>query len=241
MLQTVTDLVANLPASPAEIVGLSVAALLTVAVLSFILGHNPFFRLAEYLFVGVAAGYAASVAWNSALWPRLRLLLSDPVTYWFYGLFFALGILLLARGVKPLSMLGNLPLAGLFGTGAALAIAGAVSGSLVPQLRATTVSVSPMDYGEGIRGWTGVIDAVLLVLGTITVLSAFHFTAWKEDSRISWAHGLLGHVGSAGRKVMMIAFGALLAGALVSFFALLKSRLDFLIYGWGGLFGGTGL
>ena len=46
----------------AHLVGTWVAALLTLAVLSYIVGYNSVFRLAEHLFVGIAAGYAAAAA-----------------------------------------------------------------------------------------------------------------------------------------------------------------------------------
>jgi hypothetical protein len=240
MLQSVVDLIVNLPPATAEMVGMWVAALLTLAVLSFILGSNPFFRLAEYLFVGVAAGYAASLAWSNVLWPRLRLLLEAPSAYWYYGLFFALGILLLGRGVKPLSTLGNLPLGVLFGTGAALALGGIITGTLLPQLQASFLSLSPADYGEGLIGWAHAIDALLIVVGTIAVLAVFHFAAPEDPKARGLGYGLLSLLQGAGRKVMMIGFGALLAGATLSFFAVLKSRLAFL-YDWIARFVNVGL
>src|SRR3990172_4998097 len=45
-----------------ETLGTLLAAVLTVMVLSYILGDNALFRIATYLFVGVASGYAAAVA-----------------------------------------------------------------------------------------------------------------------------------------------------------------------------------
>jgi hypothetical protein len=99
MRETLTELITQLPAGAAELLGTWVAALLTLAVLSYVFGDNPFFRLAEYLFIGLAAGYAASLAWRHVLWPRIELLLHSPSTYWYYGIFFILGILLLCRVV----------------------------------------------------------------------------------------------------------------------------------------------
>ena len=231
MLQAIMDFVVHLPPATVEVVGMWVAALLTLAVLSFILGSNPFFRLAEHLFVGVAAGYAASLAWSNVLLPRLRLLLDDPGTHWYYGLFFALGICLLARGIKPISALGDLPLGILFGTGAAVALGGVITGTLLPQLQSSFLSVSPADYGEGLIGWAHAIDALLIVLGTIAVLAVFHFSAPEDPKDKGLGYGLLGLLQGVGRKVMMVGFGALLAGATLSFFAVLKSRLAFL-YDW---------
>ncbi len=229
MFETFIEFVNTLPPGTPEIVGTWIAALLTLAILSYILGDNPVFRLAEYLFVGIAAGYAAAMTWNSVLWPRLRLLLGDPVGYWYYGLFFILGLMLLSRGCRAISLLGNLPLGVLFGTGAGLALGGALSGSLVPQLKASIVSVAPADYGAGLKGWAYALDALLLILGTIAVFSAFHFTKQSRGPLGAFGHKVLQASGSVGRKIIMVAFGALLAGAALSFFAILLSRLDFLI------------
>ena len=232
MLQGIVDIMRGLPAETPQTVGIWVAALLTLAVLSRVLGYNAAFRVAEYLLVGVAAGYAGAIAWNRALWPRLRALISEPMTHWHYALFFLLGVMLLCRGLRGTSSLGNLPLAVLFGTGSGLALGGALSGSLVPQIRATILSVRPQDYGSGAAGWVGAVDAALVVLATIAVFSAFHFSSQRRGALESLASGVLRILGKAGRKVMMFAFGAMLAGAAVSFFAVLKSRTDFLILEW---------
>jgi len=240
MRETLTELITQLPAGAAELLGTWVAALLTLAVLSYVFGDNPFFRLAEYLFIGLAAGYAASLAWQHMLWPRIELLLRSPSTYWYYGIFFILGFLLLCRGSRSLSVLGNLPLGVLFGVGAALALGGALSGTLIPQAKASIVSVSPSNYGTGLVGWAYALDAVLLIVGTIAVLVAFHFTAKGQTFLGSVGAGLVHVLGQAGRGLMMIAFGALLAGAVLSFFAVLNSRLMFLLNDWLKLFGDMG-
>jgi hypothetical protein len=241
MLETLTAWFALVPAHTAEIAGTWIASLLTLAVLSYILGNNPIFRLAESLFVGIAAGYAASLIWNSVLWPRILIFIGDPTTYWYYGVFFVLGILLLARGSRSLSVLGNIPLGVLFGTGAALALGGALTGSLIPQLQATVVSLAPAKYGGGSIGWAYATDALLLVLGTIATLSAFHFTGKGRGAWNAWGQGILRILGGAGRGLIMVTFGALLAGAMLTFFTLLNSRLIFLAQNWFKLLANMGL
>lgn len=219
----------------AHLVGTWVAALLTLAVLSYIVGYNSVFRLAEHLFVGITAGYAAAVAWNSVLWPRLLKLWQEPVAHWHYGLFFALGLLLLARSLPRLSALANLPLAVLIGAGAGLALGGALLGTLLPQTRAAIVSVSPGRYGGGLAGWGAALSALLLALCTVAVLAMFTYQRGGPGRLGRLGNNVLRLAGGLGRKVVMIAFGALLAGAAVTFFSLLQSRLAFLIYDWLGL------
>ena len=81
-------------------------------------------------------------------------------------------------------------------------------------------------------GWIRAIDALLAALCTIAVLSAFHFTSRTGGESDRLRHGLLGALGRVGRKVMMIGFGALIAGALMAAYAVLRSRLDFLVHDW---------
>ncbi len=50
-----------------------ISFLLTLMILSYLIGDNPLFRVAVYIFVGVSAGYAAAVAWWQVLFPRLML------------------------------------------------------------------------------------------------------------------------------------------------------------------------
>jgi hypothetical protein len=240
MLDSVFELANGLPANLGATIGGWIAVFLTLAVFSYILGDNIVFRLAEHIFVGVAAGYATALTWSQVLAPRLVLLLQDPAPYWYYGVFFVLGLLLFARGMRPLSTLANLPLGILFGVGAALALGGSLTGSLIPQLRASFVSVQPGDYGKGLLGWAFALDALLLVIGTIAVLSAFHFSAEARGwvGRI-W-HETFGVLGAVGRGLLMVTFGALLAGATYSFFAILNSRLVFLLVKLAVLTGRTG-
>src|SRR5690606_39819243 len=55
--------------------------ILTLMVFSAALGDNLLYRLAVYVFVGMSAGYAAVVTWNSVLlpWVRDTLLSGEPV------------------------------------------------------------------------------------------------------------------------------------------------------------------
>ena len=188
--------------------------------------------------MGVAAGYAASLTWVHVLWPRIILLVSDPNTYWYYGLFFLLGLMLLVRGVSAISVLGNLPLGVLFGTGAGLALGGVLTGTLVPQVGATMLPLSGV-------GWQAVVNRLLLALGTIATLSAFHFAS-RNERAARWSpgrllQGAMGLLGGLGRKIIIVAFGALLAGALFTFFTVLRSRIDFLYFEWLPLLGNLGL
>lgn len=199
-----------------------VAVILTLFVLSRILGDNPLFRIAQYLFVGVALGYAFVVLYHQVLWPAVaQLTMGDaaelPVSLRLVP--FVLGVLLIPRitGRQSLSWLSNIPLAVLFGVGAALALGGVIVGTIRLQLIDT---VRPLG-GDLME----IIGAVLLVIGVILTLSYFYFTVPRDtgSGRVVAAGAQLG------RWVLIVAFGFFFAGALRTYLIALIERLNFLI------------
>ena len=76
-----------------------VSFLLTLMILSYLIGDNPAFRVAVYIFVGVSAGYAGAVAWWQVLYPRVLVpLLTGSVIDVFWALVAPiLGVLLLMK------------------------------------------------------------------------------------------------------------------------------------------------
>lgn len=214
----------GLPAVTAEGVGIWVAALLTLAVLSAAFGENHASRLGLGLLVGAAVGYAGAVAWRAVLWPRMLLVWHDPLGHWPLLIWFILGLLLLARGLPSASWVGNLSLAYLFGVGAALAMGGALVGTLVPQLAA---ALAPQ------AGRAAAASALLAALGTGGVLFRFAYTGWSGESAVAklWAR-LLGTWGRVGYAFILAAMGALFAAAALTALALLAARVDFLLVDW---------
>lgn len=209
-----------------DAIGGWVAFILTLMVFSYLLGDNPLFRLAEHLFVGVAVGYAVVIAWRNVLSPRLVApLAADPVGNWLYLIPLLLGLLLLARARANWSWLANLPMGFLFGVGAALSIGGALRGTLYPQIRASFVSLNPAHYGGN---WGGVVNAAILTLGTIGTLLYFYFTAARDGEKRGVWSGIQRFWTTTGRWAIMIAFGTIFAGAMLSRLSFLIARVQFL-------------
>lgn len=198
------------------------ATLLTLLVFSRLLGDNPAFRFAQYLFVGVSLGYAFVVVYHQVLRPNVTALLADSADPARLGLRlvpFLLGLLLLARvtGRQSASWLANIPLALLFGVGAALALGGALVGTLWPQIRDTM-----QPAGSDPLALAG---AALLVLGVVLTLCYFYFTV----PRATPAGRLIGAGAAAGRWLLMVAFGFFLAGSVITYLTALNGRLEFLV------------
>ncbi|NTW97872.1 MAG: hypothetical protein HGB28_04905, partial [Oscillochloris sp.] len=134
---------------------------------------------------------------------------------------------LLARvsGRQQISWVANLPLALVFGVGAALALGGTLLGTLIPQLQDSARPIGSDPFQA--------LGLVLLVLGVVLTLCYFYFTVPRETPV-----GRVVMIGArVGRWLLMIAFGFFLAGGLLTYLTALNERLAFIV-GWvRGLFG----
>ena len=112
--------------------------ILTLMVFSYLLDDNPLFRVAVYIFIGVSAGYAATVVCYQVLSPKLLapLRTGDPNQLLLTVIPLFLSISLLAKLTPRISWIGNFAMAVLVGVGAAAALGGAVLGTLIPQVQA---------------------------------------------------------------------------------------------------------
>lgn len=210
-----------------DLIGVWVGAILTLLVFSYLLGDTPLFRLAQAVFVGVAVGYAATVAVYLVLLPRLFDPLIENVSVnWPLFIPLALGMLLLAKLRTDWAPLGNVSIAFLFGVGGALAVGGALSGALLPQLAATVVSLSPA------QGWNTGVNNLLLVFGTIGAFLSFRFMAKPQQPLARIVDATARGWGYFGRWFVLIAFGAIFADTAVSRVSILIGRVYYLLHDW---------
>ncbi len=208
--------------------------LLTIMVLSYLIGDNVFFRLAAYLFVGVTAGYVAVLMLQQILWPYLVF----PLFFgtWINRLWMVLPlvlILLLVIGQFPkFRPLAGIPLAFLAGLIAALVIAGAVFGTLIPQSQAVISGFNP-ELGQFARGgvWLPIIEALLMLIGTIGTLSYFFFQrrlSYKVDGTKSSQNQFIEKMGLVGQIFIGVALGVIYAGVFSSALLALIDRMIFI-------------
>ena len=206
------------------VIGGGVAAFLSVCILSRAIVDNPLYRFAQSLLVGVALGYVTAVLVRSAILPPTAALINGTASQSemiVSGAGLLLGLLLLTRfGRQRRSAWANLPLALLFGVGAALAVIGAVRGTILPQVVDTV----------RLRGLTGdvaaQIGAAVLAVLTITTLLAFTYSMrGRADGpvRRGRAGGLLGRFG---RLLILAAFGVFFAAAVTTYIAALVGQIQ---------------
>jgi len=215
-------------ANVVDLVSGGISFLLTLMVLSYLIGDNPIFRIAIYIFIGVSAGYVAVVAWHQVLYPRLvlpllsaslgeRLLLVIPLV---------LGLLLLLKISSRTAGLGSLPMAFLVGVGAAVAIGGAIFGTLFPQ---TQASMNVLDLSTaGQYQLERIFEGVFMLVGTVTALVYFQFSA-KATATGPQRGKLVRILSWVGQIFIAITFGVLFAGVFMAALTALIERLNFIV------------
>jgi hypothetical protein len=229
-------------------VGVWFAALMTLAVFSFLWRDNPLYKLAESVVVGVSAGYWMVVAlWDTLVpklagslvpeWTKANLMpsLDRTAADWWSLVPLGLGMLLLCRLSARLSWLGIFPLAFVVGTFSGLKFVQFIESDLVAQVAtmfdplvvvkrdaaATPGAVAAVDWAGSVGASVG---AVLVLVGVLSVLAYFFFSLEHK--------GALGRTAKVGVWYLMITFGASFGFTVMGRIALLAARFEFLFDDW---------
>lgn len=193
-----------------QIIGIWVAAFLTLCIFSFLYKDNPFYRFAEHLFVGVSAGYWAMYSWYNVLLPNLgrplfiehNFMLLVPLV---------LGILMLLRLFPKISWLSRWPLAFIVGMTSGYYLVTFLQTNALEQVIGTIVTLFN-------------INNIILVIGVVTGLLYFFFSTQHK--------GAIGVSARIGRMFLMVAFGASFGYTVMARISLLIGRLYFLLGDW---------
>ncbi len=226
----------------ADPIGAIIGFLLTIMVLSYIIGDNVLFRLAMHIFIGVASGYAAvlilyNVLWYQVLVPVLQLLITgkaDNLSTYIVHVAPAvvLGIWMLTKATPRLSRYGTPVLAFLTGVGAATVIAGAVLGTIFPQIGASTNVLNQQSAPAEMNNLVGwFINGVVILVGTITTLIYFQFGVRRQEEGMPAQRPIiLEYLSTVGHGFIVITLGVLFTGVYLATLAALIDRVQFL---WG--------
>ncbi len=190
-----------------------IAALLTLAMFSFLYKENPFYRVAEHVFVGVAAGHGVIVAVDSYLRPTVKSVVKDD--QYIYIIPLVIGLLIYTRYVKSVAWLSRITIAFLVGIGAGIALTRQIKPFFLDQIAAT---IKPV----WVAGKLGVsLNNIVLITGVVATLIYFFFTTSQK--------GVLKVTSTYGRWIMMIAFGAAFGNTVMSRISLFLGRAQFLM------------
>ncbi len=208
-----------------DVLGSALAFLLTLLVFSYLVGDNPLFRIAVYIFIGVAAGYVAAVAFWQVLWPDLIIPLVAGTAMQRVTLAVPLLLtgLLLMKAWPSLSRLGMPAMGMLVGAAAAAAIGGSIAGTLFPQVSATIQPFQIQNVGVP----DVLFNGLLVLVGVVTTLVYFHFGAQVGPDGSIRRFVLVEWVATVGGIFIAITLGVLFAGVYSAALTALIERLRF--------------
>lgn len=216
---------------PVDVIWTLIAFILTLAVLSYLLGDNPVFKAASYILVGVTAAYLAVMAIDYAILPRLLFpLISSNLSERNLAVVpLILGLLMLTKLIPRFTSLGRIPVAFLAGVGAAVTIGGVVIGTGLGQVKAMfTLFDFAANNNAGSSQTALYVEAAVMLVGTISALAYFHFGAKAgpqgEARRVIWIEALAW----VGKIFIAITLGAIFAGVYLAAAAALVDRAGFI-------------
>lgn len=203
-----------------EDIGLFAGFVLTLMIFSYLLGDNFLYRLAVYVFVGLTAGYIAIVTVESVLIPWFDTTVGsgNAIEAGFGLLPVILGLLLLFKTSSRLGRLGNLGIAFIIGVGVAVALVGAIVGTLIP-LAMETADASDSET----------FDAVLIFIGVASSLIYFQYSARRLPTGEVRQTAPIRLIGTVGQGFIIITLGALYAAAIITSLTIFSERVGFLL------------
>ena len=214
-----------------EIFWIVISFLFTVMTLSYLLGDNILFRFAAHLFIGITAGYVFLLIIYEILLPFLIVPFINGtwIERLWLGIPLLLIILLILSQIKKFNWIGSLPLVYLAGIAAAVAIGGAVFGTLIPQSRAIIDSFDPENlYAVPGQSWLLITDAIVMLIGTVGTLSFFYFGRKRKqntDLDLTKRPFIFEALSKVGQIFIGITLGTVFAGVFTSALLALIDRI----------------
>ena len=218
-------------------VGIWVAALLTLAVFSFLIGDNLVFRIAEHIFVGVSIGYLVSTTWHQDIIPQVWQPLKESwqvyqqtnelVPFLQESILtlipFIMGLFLFFPFVAPKwNWLMGFPFAYYVGWGAGVVLPSWIDTYIVRQIYGAILPFS--EYLAGKIPPSAFLSSILAFIALICVLSYFFFSLPHK--------GILAVTSKMGIWFLMIGFGAQFGLTVMARVSLLLLRILFLLQNW---------
>jgi len=213
-----------------EIISAFIGLILTLMIFSYPIGDNPLFRVAVYLFVGVASGYAATATVYYVLLPKFSRFQTNDLNQFILAMIpLLLGVSLLAKFSPRISWIGNVGMAVLVGVGAAAALGGALIGTLVPQLQASIEAFDFRAAEGGANALLRLVEGTVMFFGTVLTLASFHFSMGRAPDGTPKRNSILEGIAWIGRIFVAITLGVLFAGVYMAALTAMIERLSSVI------------
>lgn len=217
-----------------ELLGIWVAAILTLCIFSFLYKGNPAYDVAQNLFVGLTLGYVLVVKvlkegifgvikdqfFATGTWtiqPDITTIVSSVIAI-------LLGLLFFSSYVPKWSGLVTIVLALTIGWGSGIVISAELSSKVYAQVTSTILDFQGFSEKEFFSGSKSQVNTVLMLVGVICTLTYFFFSVEHR--------GVPGKLAKIGVIFIMISFGASFANAVAGRVTLLIGRMTFLLGDW---------
>ncbi|MCW3992620.1 MAG: hypothetical protein NWE79_07910 [Candidatus Bathyarchaeota archaeon] len=201
----------------ADVIGIWIQALLTIAITSLAWRDQPVSKFAEHIYLGVVTANSIVMAWRDIYTKGITRITGGEVVF---ILAIALGVMTYARYSRKYFWLYRYPIALVVGIGVGTAMRGLVGGSFLDQLRDSFIRLSvPGDI------W-GSINNIVFFAILLTTLSYFLFTVKATRS------GAAMQLSAIGRYAMMAAFGYSFANTIATRINQYAGRIAFLMLDW---------
>ncbi|MRR28755.1 hypothetical protein EG834_00095 [bacterium] len=211
----------------ADLLWMFVSFILTLMVFSYLFGDNALFRFVSALFIGATTGYFFVILVFQVVLPRLVAPILNGSVITLVPLLLS-GLLILKLSPK-LAKFGNISMAYLVGTGAAVAIGGALLGTLFGQIKGTLTAFDTLQNASGSSPIFLILEGMFMLVGTIATLVYFNFGARNtthKGAQRGWLSAVFAWIG---QFFIAITLGAVFAGVLTAAITALVERSDFIL------------
>ncbi|MCG2725931.1 MAG: hypothetical protein L6420_06705 [Elusimicrobia bacterium] len=199
------------------IIGGWIAAGLTIFMFSFLYKDNPFFKIAEHLYLGAGMGWLFQVSFFNVWLPKVW----EPLRHGDYIVLIPalLGLSLIAQFVPKISWISRYGFTFAMGYGAGLAIPVELSTNFLAQISGTIVPLfcagKPVFTGAAL--WSA-FNSFFIFFGLVCVLFYFFFSLEHK--------GVVKKASNIGIYFLMLYFGAVFGNTVMGRFSLLFGRFD---------------
>ena len=200
--------------------GIWIAAFLTLCIYSFLYKDNPFYKLAEHIYVGVSTGYLVIIMINDALMRDIYEPLFVNAKKEYIVIFPAImGLLVFTQMTKKWAWLSRISISFIVGVAMGIAVPNQIQTYLLKHTEATIV---PLWSSGG--GFFAGLNEFLILIGVITVLIYFFFSVKHS--------GPIKPVARTGIVFLMLFFGSAFGYTVMGRVSLLIGRMRFLLIDW---------
>ena len=201
-------------------IGLIIGFVFTLMIFSYLLGDNFLYRLAVYVFVGFTAGFIAIVTVESVMVPWFDTTLfsgeAPRIGLGFIPIIIAL--LLLFKMTQRLGRLGNYGMALIIGVGTAVALVGAVVGTIIPfVLETADTSTNTLP------------NAIILFVGVACSLVYFQYSARQKPTGEIVRARPVQLFSLVGQGFIVVTLGAMYGAAILTSLTIFTDRIQFLL------------